>query len=63
VQLCVFWLVIIALVIFRMEGLKAMESKEVKGKGKNKLSSRNKKKKPKKQTKKFQRYKQGETVY
>jgi hypothetical protein len=35
-----------------MEGLKAMESKEVKGKGKNKLSSRNKKKKTKETNKK-----------
>jgi hypothetical protein len=32
----IFWLVIIALVIFRMEGWEKMESKEVKGKGKNK---------------------------
>jgi hypothetical protein len=38
-----------------------MESKEVKGKGKtNKQVEKNK---TKKQTKKFQRYKQGETVY
>jgi hypothetical protein len=36
VQLSVFWLVIIALVIFRMEGFEGMESKEGKGKGKNK---------------------------
>jgi hypothetical protein len=37
-----------------------MEIKEVKGKGKNKQVEKNK---TKKQTKKFQRYKQGETVY
>jgi hypothetical protein len=37
-----------------------MESKEVKGKGKNKQVEKNN---TKKQTKKFQRYKQGETVY
>jgi hypothetical protein len=36
VQLRIFWLVIIALVIFRMEGWEGMESKEVKGKGKKK---------------------------
>jgi hypothetical protein len=36
VQLSIFWLVIIALVIFRTEGWERMESKEVKGKGKNK---------------------------
>jgi hypothetical protein len=36
VQLNIFWLVIIALVIFRMEGLEGMESKKIKGKGKNK---------------------------
>jgi hypothetical protein len=34
VQLGIFWLVIIALVIFRMEGWEEMESKEIKGKGK-----------------------------
>jgi hypothetical protein len=38
-----------------------MESKEVKGKGRNKLTSR--KNKTKKQTLKFQRYKQEKTVY
>jgi hypothetical protein len=38
-----------------------MESKEVKGKGKNKYQVE--KNKTKKQTKMFQRYKQGETVY
>jgi hypothetical protein len=37
-----------------------MESKEVKGKGKNKQTSREKQNK---ETKKFQRYKQEETVY
>jgi hypothetical protein len=36
VQLSSFWLVIIALVIFRLEGWEEMESKDVKGKGKNK---------------------------
>jgi hypothetical protein len=36
VGLGIFWLVIIALVIFRMERWEEMESKEVKGKGKNK---------------------------
>jgi hypothetical protein len=35
-QLSIFWLVIIALVIFRIEGQERMESKEVKGKEKNK---------------------------
>jgi hypothetical protein len=34
VPLSIFWLVIIALVIFRMEGREGMEFKEVKGKGK-----------------------------
>jgi hypothetical protein len=38
-----------------------MESKEVKEKGKT--NNQVKKNKAKKQTKKFQRYKQGETVY
>jgi hypothetical protein len=37
-----------------------MESKEVKGKGKNKEVEKNK---TKKQAKKFQRYKQGEIMY
>jgi hypothetical protein len=37
-----------------------MESKEVKGKGKNKQVGKNK---TKKQTKKFQRYKQGELMH
>jgi hypothetical protein len=37
-----------------------MESKEVKGKGKKQTS---RKKQNKEQTKKFQRYKQGKTVY
>jgi hypothetical protein len=36
VRLSIFWLVIITLVIFRMEGWEKMESKEVKGKWKNK---------------------------
>jgi hypothetical protein len=36
VLLSIFWLVIIALVIFRVEEWEEMESKEVKGKGKNK---------------------------
>jgi hypothetical protein len=41
VLLSIFWLVIIALVIFRMEGWEEMESKEVKGKGKNKEVEKN----------------------
>jgi hypothetical protein len=36
VQLSIFCVVIVALMMFRMEGLEEMESKEVKGKGKNK---------------------------
>jgi hypothetical protein len=36
VWLGIFWLLIIALVIIRMEGWDEMESKEVKGKGNNK---------------------------
>jgi TctA family transporter len=47
VQLSIFWLVIIALVIFRMEWREEIDSKEVKGKGKNM-----EKNKTKKQTKK-----------
>jgi hypothetical protein len=36
VWLGIFWLAIITLVIFRMEVWEELESKEVKGKGKNK---------------------------
>jgi hypothetical protein len=60
VRLGIFWLVIIALVIFRMEGWEEMESKEVKGKGKN--NKEVEKNKTKKQTKKFQREKRRDSV-
>jgi hypothetical protein len=56
VQLGIFWLIIIALVIFRMEEWEEMESKEVKGKRKNKDVEKNR---TKKQTKKVSKIKTG----
>jgi prepilin signal peptidase PulO-like enzyme (type II secretory pathway) len=58
-----FLAVIIALVIFRMEGLRRWKAKKLNEKGKTNNQVAKNKNKTKKQTKNFQRYKQGETVY
>jgi hypothetical protein len=61
VRLGIFWLVIIAVVIFIMEEWEDMESKQVKGKGKKQIKKW-KKNRTKKETKKVSKIKTG-TVY
>jgi heme/copper-type cytochrome/quinol oxidase subunit 2 len=61
VQLSIFWLVIIALVIFEWKGERRWKAKKLKENGKT--NKQVEKSKQRNKQKKFQRYKQGETVY